>query len=124
MLKTYKKDDNTSHNSNILFFKGFSERLDSILINSLSLHKNGLVAPLNSASDYGSEGSRFESWRGHEERKAQYEMLGFFIFRALQVYFQKQMEMEKVLAKSFLSEFGTTKDHSIILEVKRKKGLH
>ena len=28
-------------------------------------YKNGLVAQLNSASDYGSEGSRFESRRGH-----------------------------------------------------------
>ena len=27
--------------------------------------KNGLVAQLNRVTDYGSVGSRFESWRGH-----------------------------------------------------------
>ena len=30
-------------------------------------HKKGLVAQLNSASDYGSEGYWFESSRGHNE---------------------------------------------------------
>lgn len=39
-------------------------------------HANGLVAQLNSASDYGSEGYRFESCRGHESPT---EMLDFFI---------------------------------------------
>ena len=34
--------------------------------NSVSLHpQNGPVAQLNRVSDYGSEGSRFEPWRGH-----------------------------------------------------------
>ncbi len=28
--------------------------------------QNGPVAQLNRVSDYGSEGSRFESWRGHK----------------------------------------------------------
>ena len=28
-------------------------------------NENGPVAQLNRVSDYGSEGSRFESWRGH-----------------------------------------------------------
>ena len=31
---------------------------------------NGLVAQLNRASDYGSEGYRFESCRGHSEYQA------------------------------------------------------
>ena len=39
--------------------------------NSVSLHpQNGPVAQLNRVSDYGSEGSRFEPWRGHAENKA------------------------------------------------------
>ncbi len=33
---------------------------------------NGLVAQLNSASDYGSEGYRFESCRGHTQQKNRY----------------------------------------------------
>ena len=34
--------------------------------NSVSLHpQKGPVAQLNRVSDYGSEGSRFEPWRGH-----------------------------------------------------------
>lgn len=34
--------------------------------NFVYLHfQNGPVAQLNRVSDYGSEGSRFESWRGH-----------------------------------------------------------
>ncbi len=31
-----------------------------------NLKKIGLVAQLNSAPDYGSGGSRFESWQGHK----------------------------------------------------------
>ncbi len=40
---------------------------------------NGLVAQLNSASDYGSEGYRFESCRGHIKQKPIAEAMGFFI---------------------------------------------
>ena len=40
----------------------------------------GLVAQLNSASDYGSEGSRFESWRGHLKQKVRSESCGLFLF--------------------------------------------
>ncbi len=32
---------------------------------ALANTKNGSVAQLNRVSDYGSEGSRFESWRSH-----------------------------------------------------------
>ena len=35
--------------------------------NTVDDNKNGLVAQLNRASDYGSEGYRFESCRGHKE---------------------------------------------------------
>ena len=34
--------------------------------NTVDNNKNGLVAQLNRASDYGSEGYRFESCRGHK----------------------------------------------------------
>ena len=34
--------------------------------NTVDDNKNGLVAQLNRASDYGSEGYRFESCRGHQ----------------------------------------------------------
>ena len=34
--------------------------------NTFDNNKNGLVAQLNRASDYGSEGYRFESCRGHK----------------------------------------------------------
>ena len=34
--------------------------------NTVDDNKNGLVAQLNRASDYGSEGYRFESCRGHK----------------------------------------------------------
>ncbi len=39
----------------------------------------GRVAQLNSASDYGSEGSRFESWRGHDTHKTTPLRAWFFI---------------------------------------------
>ena len=43
--------------------------------NSIADNKNGLVAQLNRASDYGSEGYRFESCRGHKE----FERTPFFV---------------------------------------------
>ena len=39
--------------------------------------RKGLVAQLNSASDYGSEGCRFESCRGHLKQKVHYASNGF-----------------------------------------------
>jgi hypothetical protein len=46
-------------------------------------HKNGPVAQLDSASDYESEGYRFESCQGHNFKKqhAHYEFVAFFSFR-------------------------------------------
>ena len=43
--------------------------------------KTGLVAQLNSASDYGSEGCGFESRRGHYKQKVHYPSNGFFDLR-------------------------------------------
>jgi hypothetical protein len=37
------------------------------------------VAQLNSTPDYGSGGSRFESWQGHEIKKPRSKKRGFFI---------------------------------------------
>ena len=42
--------------------------------------KSGLVAQLNSASDYGSEGYRFESCRGHDKHKATLDKVWFLYF--------------------------------------------
>ncbi len=42
---------------------------------------NGPVAQLNRASDYGSEGYRFESCRGHKKDKQ--KCLSFSVFRML-----------------------------------------
>ena len=39
----------------------------------------GLVAQLDRASDYGSEGSRFESWQGHTYQKHHPKGGAFFI---------------------------------------------
>jgi hypothetical protein len=55
------------------------------------LAKNGPVAQLNSALDFGSSGYKFESCQGHEERKAQHTVLGFFVLNALKVYFPKSI---------------------------------
>lgn len=43
--------------------------------------QKGLVAQLNSASDYGSEGSRFESWRGHRNnpQHTEYKVIADFL---------------------------------------------
>lgn len=43
---------------------------------------DGPVAQLNRVSDYGSEGSRFESWRGH---KALHNVQGFLFGRAFKL---------------------------------------
>ncbi len=43
--------------------------------------QQGYVAQLNRASDYGSEGYRFESCRGH--KKTGKNISGFFIFKAI-----------------------------------------
>ena len=45
--------------------------------NTVDDNKNGLVAQLNRASDYGSEGYRFESCRGHKE----FERTPFFVVK-------------------------------------------
>ena len=45
----------------------------------LFLPSAGCVAQLNRASDYGSEGFRFESWRGHWKSKASENLWGFFV---------------------------------------------
>ena len=42
----------------------------SLIQRRQALLRDGPVAQLNRASDYGSEGFRFESWRGHTENQA------------------------------------------------------
>lgn len=42
--------------------------------------QKGLVAQLNSAPDYGSGGSRFESWQGHLKHEVRSESCGLFYF--------------------------------------------
>ncbi len=52
----------------------------------IAIKKNGPVAQLNRASDYGSEGYRFESCRGHFKRDAKQltiNCLAFFSFNML-----------------------------------------
>ena len=39
---------------------------------------DGSVAQLNRASDYGSEGSRFESWRSHHQKREGISLLSLF----------------------------------------------
>ena len=55
--------------------------------NSVSLHpQNGPVAQLNRVSDYGSEGYRFEPYRGHSKRhtlkaiKLYYRLVAFYFY--------------------------------------------
>ena len=52
--------------------------------NSVSLHpQNGPVAQLNRVSDYGSEGSRFEPWRGHNSESYFLNEVAFFVSNKL-----------------------------------------
>ena len=55
----------------------------------------GLVAQLNSASDYGSEGCRFESCRGHLKRKPCIKMQGFVFWERRKIFFRKRTKMTK-----------------------------
>ena len=48
------------------------------IIAYICTHKNGHVAQLNSALDYGSRGCWFESSRGHLRMKSLHESVGFF----------------------------------------------
>ena len=55
----------------------------------IAIKKNGPVAQLNRASDYGSEGYRFESCRGHFKRDAKQltiNCLAFFLLTCCQIY--------------------------------------
>ncbi len=45
----------------------------------------GSVAQLNRASDYGSEGCRFESCRSHEKRKCQFAHSLFYFYISFNV---------------------------------------
>ena len=51
----------------------------------IAIKENGSVAQLNRASDYGSEGYRFESCRSHKEELLEFL---FFFFNPL-IYFSK-----------------------------------
>lgn len=65
-----------------------------LIIVSVEIHFDGRVAQLNSASDFGSEGCRFESCHGHEEAKARHESVGLFYFQAVQIYLNKLLKIE------------------------------
>ena len=45
--------------------------------------KKGPVAQLNRVSDYGSEGSRFEPWRGHNSESYFINEVAFFVSNQL-----------------------------------------
>ena len=54
--------------------------------NSVSLHpQNGPVAQLNRVSDYGSEGSRFEPWRGHCLLSNTYRLISVGVFLCIKI---------------------------------------
>gem|GEM_PF-5053132 len=72
------------------------------------------MAQLNSASDYGSEGCRFESCRGHLKRKPCIFMQGFvFPSGVKSESFCKPMEKQNCSALhcGFAFSYGSTKDH-------------
>ena len=56
--------------------------------NSVSLHpQKGPVAQLNRVSDYGSEGSRFEPWRGHFSKAY---VLNYKVYTLFFIYIYEQ----------------------------------
>ena len=73
----------------------------------------GPVAQLNRVSDYGSEGSRFESWQGHKESKVRALSTDFFVSRENQARLSFRKGTKKKAAKggwTLLSEFGSNQD--------------
>ncbi len=56
------------------------------------LERNGSVAQLNRASDYGSEGYRFESCRSHKRKRT--TNLSSFVFYS-QIFFQKTKKVQQ-----------------------------
>ena len=69
----------------------------SIKLRNISeIETKGLVAQLNSASDYGSEGYWFESSRGHYSQKAPIEEIGAFLFSIF-----NWKVIDRLLKKSF-----------------------
>ena len=73
---------------------------------------SGHVAQLNSASDYGSEGSRFESWRGHLSMKSSPEKAGFFFSNEAQACLQAEVSKEKVASQglgAFHVDYGAAR---------------
>lgn len=71
------------------------------------IRKFGLVAQLNSASDYGSEGYRFESCRVHKQPDgATLKQVAPFIFKILQIN-----QLQKFIKLNFFIPFSYQNIH-------------